>query len=144
MKYIIAGMRDFHDYEYFRAYMKLLSPYLEITEVVSGHAPGVDTMAERWAKEHDIKLKIFPADWDKLGKRAGHVRNHQMALYADGLIAFWNGISRGTADMIKTATKEDLEGYVVRTDILWNKKYENGLPQLNNVQPIIDKYAAYQ
>jgi len=137
MKYIIAGMRDFHDYEYFRAYMKLLSPFLEITEVVSGGAKGVDAMGEYWSKENDIKLKVFTAEWDKLGKRAGHVRNHKMAMYADGLIAFWNGSSRGTADMIKTAQKEGLEGYVVRTDILWNKKYENGLPQLNNVQPII-------
>lgn len=137
MKYIIAGMRDYHDYEYFRAYMKLLSPWLEITEVVSGGAKGVDAMGEYWATQNDIKLKIFPAEWDKLGKRAGHVRNEKMAKYADGLIAFWNGTSRGTADMIKTAKKEGLEGYVVRTDILWNKKYENGLPQLNNVQPIL-------
>jgi hypothetical protein len=137
MKYIIAGMRDFTDYSYFKAYMKLLSPFLEITEVVSGHAKGVDTMAEYWAEQNNIKLKVFTAEWDKLGKRAGHVRNQKMAVYADGLIAFWNGFSRGTADMIKTAQKENLEGYVIRTDIPWNKLYDKqGRPELNNVQPI--------
>ena len=109
MRYIIAGMRDFTDYEYFRAYMKLLSPFLEITEVVSGHAKGVDSMAEYWAQSNKIPLKIFPAEWDRLGKRAGHERNHKMAQYAGGLIAFWNGYSRGTKDMIKHATMAELD-----------------------------------
>lgn len=137
MRYIIAGMRDFTDYEYFRAYMKLLSPFLEITEVVSGHAKGVDSMAEYWAQSNKIPLKIFPAEWDRLGKRAGHERNHKMAQYAGGLIAFWNGYSRGTKDMIKQANYHQLYGYVVRTDIPWNKRYDKeGRPELNNVQPL--------
>lgn len=137
MRYIIAGMRDFTDYEYFRAYMKLLSPFLEITEVVSGHAKGVDSMAEYWAQSNNIPLRIFPAEWDRLGKRAGHDRNQKMASYAEGLIAFWNGSSRGTQDMIKTALKDNLEGYIIRTDIPWNKRYDReGRPELNNVQPL--------
>lgn len=45
---------------------------------------------------------------DKHGKMAGPIRNLEMAKYADGLIAFWDGKSRGTRDMITKAKKERL------------------------------------
>ena len=137
MKYIIAGMRDFTDWNYFKAHMALLKPYIDIDEVVSGGDKGVDYMGEYWAKEKGLKSKVFPADWDRLGKRAGHERNKKMADYADGLIAFWNGYSKGTKDMIKLANYYQLEGYVIRTDIPWNKRYDKeGRPELNNLQPL--------
>jgi hypothetical protein len=44
---------------------------------------------------------MFPADWNKFGKSAGHVRNQAMADYADILLAFWDGKSTGTKSMIK-------------------------------------------
>ena len=74
----------------------------EITEVVSGGARGIDTDGEHWAIGSGIPVKRFPADWDDLGKRAGFVRNAEMADYADALIAIWDGKSRGTLHMINT------------------------------------------
>ena len=112
MKVIVAGGRDFKDYNY--AMQSIASILLGIEsnsdeiEFVSGHAKGADAIGEQYAKEYGYKLKLFPANWDKYGKSAGVIRNKEMAEYAspDGvLIAFWDKKSRGTANMIKEATR---------------------------------------
>ncbi len=75
----------------------------QITEVVSGTARGADLAGETWAIMDDVPIKRFPADWDTYGKRAGYLRNEQMAEYADALVAVWDGVSRGTNHMIEAA-----------------------------------------
>ena len=74
---------------------------------------GADLLGEEYAKEHKIPLKIFPADWDTYGKRAGYLRNKQMAEYASKengvLVAFPVGDSKGTKMMIRLAHEYDLE-----------------------------------
>ena len=45
--------------------------------------------------------KVFPAQWERYGKRAGPIRNAAMAKYADYGVALWDGESRGTAHMIR-------------------------------------------
>jgi hypothetical protein len=77
----------------------------KLGEIVSGCAKGVDTVGERWAEGRNQKLTRFPANWDKYRKAAGIIRNEEMAAYADGLIAFWDGESRGTKHMIDTMRK---------------------------------------
>jgi hypothetical protein len=57
---------------------------------------------------------VFPADWKTHGKAAGPIRNRQMAKNAEALIALWDGNSRGTKNMIETATKLGLKVYVKR------------------------------
>jgi len=114
MKVIIAGGRDFGKkvvlIDAFRHFQK---EYGEITEVVCGMAPGADTLGMLWADFMDIPVKKFPADWDKNGKAAGPIRNKQMAEYADALIAFWDGKSKGTKNMIELATKQKLRVVIV-------------------------------
>ncbi len=100
MKVIVAGSRTVCDYT-------LVARAIEtsgfvITEVVSGGAGGPDTLGEHWAAEHSITVARFIPDWGRLGKRAGPLRNHEMAVYADALIAIWDGQSRGTKNMIDT------------------------------------------
>lgn len=71
-------------------------------EIVSGTARGVDLAGERWANQTDRKrvtITRFPADWNKHGKLAGHLRNRQMAEYADAALLIWDGSSSGTANM---------------------------------------------
>lgn len=101
MKTIVAGPRDCNDREL--VFNALTFVGLYITEIVSGGAKGVDTLGELWAAENDVPVALFPADWDYHGKKAGPIRNRQMAEYADALIAFWDGESRGTGNMIKQA-----------------------------------------
>jgi hypothetical protein len=77
MKVIIAGMRDFLDYS---AVLEVIeAPRFKITEVVSGCAPGVDALGERYAAENGLPMKPFPANWLKHRRAAGPIRNAQMA-----------------------------------------------------------------
>jgi len=109
MKVIIAGSRGFNNYETLcKVCDYMLSKQKEI-EIVSGTASGADKLGELYAKLNEHSLKKFPADWDNIGKSAGYVRNEQMAKYADALIAFWDGKSRGTKHMIDLATKYKLK-----------------------------------
>lgn len=129
MKVIIAGSRGIESFE--EVQKAITDSEFEITQVVSGGARGVDKLGERWAVLN-IKgkqpYKRFPANWDDLshpdsvmkftrfGKpynhNAGFIRNEEMAEYADALIAVWNGVSGGTADMIGRATAHGLKIYI--------------------------------
>jgi hypothetical protein len=73
------------------------------TVVLSGTARGADTLGEQWAKRNNIPVERYPADWDTHGKRAGFLRNWRMARKGDALIALWDGLSRGTEQMIAAA-----------------------------------------
>lgn len=99
MKVIIAGSRSFADYPRLKSVMAPIAAQVE--EVVCGEARGADSLGRKWAEENNIPVKSFPAKWDKYGKSAGYIRNRQMGDYADYLIAFWDGKSRGTKNMIE-------------------------------------------
>ena len=98
MKVIIAGGRNIVDFRYV-ADACTNAPF-QITEVVSGCARGVDTLALEIANDLKISTAEFPADWDRYGKTAGFKRNMKMAEYADVLLAIWDGESKGTKHMI--------------------------------------------
>jgi len=114
MKVIIAGGRNFRDYDKLRESCDNILVNQKEVEIVSGTAVGADTLGERYAQEKDYEVKKFPAQWDLYGKSAGYKRNQQMAEYADGLIAFWDGKSKGTKHMIDIANKMGLKVRVVR------------------------------
>lgn len=114
-KVIIAGGRDFNNYNLLKSKCdnilanKIEEGYTII--VVSGTAKGADTLGERYAKERGYHIQRFPANWD-LGKKAGYIRNKEMAQNGDALIAFWNG-SNGTKHMIDLAKKHSLPTRVI-------------------------------
>lgn len=116
IKTIIAGSRSITNYPTIQT---LLSNYLfthpPISEVVSGGATGVDKLGERWARENEVEVKLFPAEWDRFGKGAGSIRNIEMASYGDRLIAIWDGSSKGTFHMINCmkSLKKDVEVYQI-------------------------------
>lgn len=113
---IIAGSRDFNDYELVCAKCAAFFAHRTPTSIVCGEARGADTLGRRWAVEHGIRVDSYPADWDRFGKRAGFIRNEQMAMNADALIAFWDGRSRGTKHMIDIAQQRGLPVRVVRIE----------------------------
>lgn len=86
-------------------------------EIVSGNAFGADILGERYAKENDLKLAVFPARWDALGRKAGSIRNSQMIEYAleetPEVIAFWDSNSHGTRGMIVKAFGSKIECTIV-------------------------------
>lgn len=97
---IVAGGRDFDDYYTLRDILDRHMLGRGDVAIVSGHARGVDQMAEAYAQRAGIPVATYPADWKRYGKRAGMVRNAEMADVADELVAIWDGKSRGTAAMI--------------------------------------------
>lgn len=117
---IIAGSRDMADYG--TAKKAIAAALAEIggnqVRIVSGHCRGADLMGERYARENGLELAVFPAEWNIYGRRAGFVRNTQMADFASEegnegvLIAFWDGQSRGTKMMIGIAQKKGIAVHV--------------------------------
>lgn len=110
---IVAGSRDFADKEkLYKVLNNYLSRVKDKVEIVSGHCRGADMFGEQYAKDHNIPVVVFPADWNTYGKRAGYIRNKQMAEYASEengiLIAFPIGEARGTKLMIKLAHEYDI------------------------------------
>lgn len=115
MKVIIAGSRDINDLDVVKEAVSRSG--FRISEVVSGCARGVDTLGEIIASNLGVPTKRFPALWNEYGKRAGYMRNVEMAAYADALVAVWDGESKGTGHMIESARKKCIKVYVYRIDI---------------------------
>ena len=113
MKLAIVGSRTFDDYHFFQQSIckKFIIPYIGC--IVSGGAKGTDTLAEKFAHAHEIPTMIFLPEWDVYGKRAGFIRNEKIIKYADEVIAFWDGKSRGTKSSIDLAKKECKPMYII-------------------------------
>lgn len=121
MRIIVAGGRTFNDYPLLK---KTLDEYIfggndpddlvfDLVEIVSGTANGADKLGEKYAIENIFNIKRFPADWDKYQKRAGYIRNEEMAKYANACVCFWDGESKGTKHMIDLAKNYGLDLKVV-------------------------------
>jgi hypothetical protein len=108
IKVIIAGSRDFDNYNELCKFCDYVLQNQKEIEIVSGTARGADQLGEKYAIEREYPIKQFPADWS-IGKSAGYIRNEEMAKYADALIAFWDGKSKGTEHMINLAKKYKLK-----------------------------------
>jgi len=113
-KVIIAGGRDFDNYDLLKTSCDNILKWKKEVQIVSGRAVGADALGERYAIEKGFVIKIFPADWFSHGRAAGPMRNQEMADYADALIAFWDGKSTGTADMIRRAENNKLNIRIIR------------------------------
>lgn len=112
MKVIIAGGRTFNTQQHYELLKEVCTEMLSKCtniEIVSGTARGADSLGENFATEMGYDIKRFPADWNQFGKGAGHIRNKQMADYADALIVFWDEESKGTKSMISLAKKQNLQ-----------------------------------
>lgn len=114
MKVIIAGGRNFENYLLLKLKCDRILKGMEDIQIVSGGSKGADSLGERYARERHYVVKRFEAEWDKEGKAAGPIRNEKMAKYADCLIAFWDGKSIGTKDMINKATANNLSVRVIK------------------------------
>lgn len=120
---IIAGTRTFDNYDVLREHCDVFFSRKKPTAIICGEARGADTLGKRYAEEHGIPVMSFPADWDRYGKSAGYRRNKEMSEHADALVAFWDGESRGTKNMIDLAHEA---GLPVRVVIVQIKKGSGG------------------
>lgn len=145
VRIIIAGCREFESYNVLNTFMNKTIKELKETfegvpnisfekdniQVVSGGARGADKNGEMWAEKHKIPFIRFVPKWDIHGKHAGIFRNKDMAMYASGegediepfgiLVAFWDGESFGTKNMIYEAKKKNLMVFVKQVRIKKDK-----------------------
>ena len=99
MKVAIIGSRNI-------AYISL-DDYVpaNTTEIISGGAVGVDSCAAKYAKQMGIKLVEFLPEYKRYGRAAPILRNQEIVNYADKILVFWNGSSKGTLSVIQYAKK---------------------------------------
>lgn len=115
-KVIVAGSRNFANYELMKEKLSkiLFAKYSpQQIEIVSGTARGADELGERFAEEFGCSVQRFSANWNLYGKSAGYRRNANMAKYADALVLFWDGVSKGSGHMLDLAKKHRLQIRVV-------------------------------
>lgn len=110
MKLAIVGSRDIKNI--------FIAEYLptDVTEIVSGGAKGVDTIAKNYALSHNLKYTEFLPDYKAYGRAAPLRRNDEIIEYADEVLAFWNGKSRGTKYVIERTKALGKKVGIVRMD----------------------------
>lgn len=100
----------------------LIYTYLEnigATLIIHGNARGADRLAGQSASQLNIPVEVYPADWDRYGKRAGFVRNREMLIIGkpDLVLAFWDGESNGTRNMIELAEGAKIPTLVIMDEL---------------------------
>ena len=78
---------------------------LHCDEIVSGGADGVDTCAADYAHRNSIRLTEFLPQYARYGRAAPIIRNREIVDYADKILVFWDGHSKGTRSIIEYAQK---------------------------------------
>lgn len=104
MNIAIVGSRNFYDYLLLQQVIDDFCLKNQVAKLISGGAPGADRLAKRYAAEHKLEIEVLRPNW-KTGRGAGLARNTDIVAKADVVITFWDGISPGTRDTIRKATK---------------------------------------
>ncbi|ALU99743.1 DUF2493 domain-containing protein [Campylobacter coli] len=118
MKLLVCGGRDYTDIEHFNKEMdNVFSLYQnQIDTIIEGGARGADNMAKNYALKNKINLVEVKADWQHFGKAAGPIRNQRMLSMLDSndcVLAFWNGVSKGTKNMIEIARNKNIKVIII-------------------------------
>ena len=117
MRVIVCGGRNFQDKEFCFEKLDEIMSSLKDMKIVSGNAKGADAFGEEYALKNGLKLSVFKADWKKYSRAAGPIRNREMYHYAlkdePMIIAFWDGVSKGTKNMIEVASRDGAEVHIV-------------------------------
>lgn len=114
MKILVCGSRSFlSKIIVFHELTMYLAQYSDL-HIISGGASGPDTYAVQFAHAHNLELTLCLADWDKYGKSAGYRRNIEMLdLKPNLVLAFYDGVSKGTMHTIRTAQQRGIETRIV-------------------------------
>lgn len=106
MRLAIVGSREINNPEILMTELKKVPHLEQVTEIVSGGANGIDSLAKQYAEENGLKLTEFLPDYKSFGRCAPLARNTQIVEYADVVLAIpVKGSSRGTRDSMRKAEK---------------------------------------
>lgn len=132
LRVLVCGGRDFNNkgllFATLDTYLGLYLAHNNII-LVSGHAKGADSLVEEYAIARGYRCEIYPAEWDNLNvphcrikhrydgtlynALAGFNRNKEMLKVSDKVVAFWDGVSRGTKNTIDTAKSMLIETKII-------------------------------
>jgi hypothetical protein len=109
LKLAVVGSRSIQNFRFVGCILDGIVAAMGYSEVtlISGAAAGVDSLAAKWARKRGFEVIEFPADWEAHGRSAGFIRNRDIVESADGVVAIWDGISKGTANSISLAKKRE-------------------------------------
>lgn len=112
----VVGWRRMSPTKHGKVFNEALEEHIrstKATHLVSGGASGADSMAEAWAKENNMRIDVFKADWT-LGKKAGPIRNTRIVENSVAVLAFVHPDSRGTWDTINKAKSAGKPTSIIR------------------------------
>jgi len=106
MRVLVCGGRRYHNRARVYSALNKVDADFGITCVIHGACTGADELAGRWARISSKEERAYPADWKKLGRKAGPIRNDRMLMDGkpDIVLAFPGGI--GTEDMVRKAERK--------------------------------------
>lgn len=118
MRILVCGSRNWKNVRLIEDSLSEIQPDDEPVTIIDGTARGVDSIANSIAVQKGYYTERYPAQWDKFGKAAGMIRNRQMLIEGkpDLVLAFWDGISRGTKNMIELAETARVPVKIIRED----------------------------
>ena len=102
---VICGSRNFHNYAELEKVLDGILAGVNVKHIITGDARGTDEIAHYYGKIKGYNTLKFRANWTKFGRKAGPIRNRQMAEVAHATIAFWDGASPGTKNMLAEARR---------------------------------------
>ena len=111
---IVAGSRDFFDYELVKTKLDILLSKQENVVILSAMETGADSLGVRYAREHKLLISWYPATPSQHGLRARIYRNQEMSMNADACVCFWNGKSEGAKHMLECAENMDLKIRIIK------------------------------
>jgi hypothetical protein len=113
VRVLICGSRTWND---LGSIARVIRALPEGTTVICGGALGADSIAQTLAEARGLIVLTVRADWARHDHAAGPIRNQRMLDEGrpDRVIAFrMPGVSRGTDDMIRRATKAGIPVEVI-------------------------------
>ena len=96
----VVGSRGFENLGFVTSLLDQVLAMSRDISIVSGGADGPDKTAEEWARAHGVECKVFAADWEQFGERAGIKRNADIIEASDSAMVFWDGESAGSLDSL--------------------------------------------
>ena len=120
LRVLICGSRSIQDKNLIWSKLdEIFSNTQDEIEILHGGATGPDVLGKNWAFQYKkvVNIRAFLPDWERWGKGAGMLRNVQMLeAKPDMVIAFYDGISKGTEHTIRQAHKRGIKTFVIETN----------------------------
>jgi len=131
MRLAIVGSREITDPQILLDALAKIQSLGLVTEIVSGGAKGIDTLARNYAEVNGLKLVEFLPDYEKYGRGATLARNTEIIKYADIVLAIpLKGKSKGTYDDIRKAESIGKRLYVHEVKESVSKSSSTAKPQI--------------